>query len=266
MSDTYEVSPFAEPYRAVGSDAAHPGRATTGVALLHGITGNPCSLRPLAELLVSSGFRVDLPRLPGHGTHPKDMARTRYADWRAEALATVDRLAASSARVVLVGLSMGGALALDVASSGERAIAGVVSINAQLLDRGGVAVKLAPLLEHVLPLAPAKLAGLKKDDIARPGVTEHAYDWMPTAAGNSFLRELPRIREQLARLRCPLLVARAPQDHSVPPANSLALLELVPKAKELVLERSYHVATLDYDLELLARHVVEFSDELVATQ
>jgi carboxylesterase len=266
LTETHAVISGAEPYAALGSSVEHPERATTGIALIHGFTGSPISMRPLGELLVARGFRVEVPRLPGHGTHPKDMQRTRYADWRAEVLACVDRLIQSSSHVVLVGLSMGATLVLDVASSAERTIAGVVAINPQILDREGFTVKLAPLLEHVLPMAPASMAGLKKDDIAKPGVSEQAYDWVPTAAGNSFVRELPRIREQLARFPCPLLVARAPQDHSVPPQNSLSLLKLVPNAKELVLERSFHVATLDYDLELLAARITEFSDGLVTTK
>ena len=264
MSESHPIFAGAEPLSAVGHSASHPQREKVGVALVHGFTGSPVSMRPLAELLVERGFRVDVPRLPGHGTHAKDMQRTRYADWRGEVVAAFDRLRANAERVILVGLSMGGTLVLDVASSREREVAGVVAINSQILDREGFTVKLAPLLEYVLPLAPASLAGLKKDDIAKPGVSELAYDLVPTAAGNSFVRELPRIREQLGTFPCPLVVARSPQDHSVPPENSLALLKLVPNARELVLERSYHVATLDYDLPLLAARITEFCDELAA--
>lgn len=264
MNEAYPVIPGAEALTARGNSVTHPARSRTGVALIHGFTGSPVSMRPLAELLLAQGFSLDVPRLPGHGTHPKDMQRTRYADWRAEVLSAVDRLRTHAERIVLVGLSMGGTLVLDVAASGERDIAGTVSINAQLLDREGLTVKLAPLLETLLPLVPASLAGLKKDDIAKPSVSELAYDLVSTAAGNSFVRELPRIRERLANLSSPLIVARSPQDHSVPPANSLALLKLVPKARELVLERSYHVATLDYDLPLLAARITDFCDELAA--
>jgi carboxylesterase len=260
LSENYPILAGAEPFSAAGENAAHPDRAQTALALIHGFTGSPVSMRPLAELLVAQGFRVEAPRLPGHGTHPKDMQRTRYADWRSEVLSCIDRLQRESKRLVLVGLSMGGTLVLDVASSGERRVDGVVAVNAQILDREGVTVKLAPLLEHLLPLAPASWAGLRKDDIAKPGVSEKAYDMVATAAGNSFVRELPRIRAQLERFPCPLLVARAPQDHSVPPANSIALLKLVPHAEELLLERSYHVATLDYDLELLAQRITDFCD------
>ena len=222
-------------------------------------------MRPLGERLAARGFAVEVPRLPGHGTHESDMARTSYAQWLAAAGEAIDRLAAKSERVVVVGLSMGAALALDLAGSGRYAkLAGVVTINVQLLDRQRLAMKLGPVIERVMPFAPAALAGLRKDDIAKPGVSEHAYARVPTAAGNSFTRELPRIREAVRRITCPLLVIHSREDHSVSPENSKALVSLLPpgQATELVLQRSYHVATLDYDLELIEANVVSFSEAL----
>ena len=44
--------------------------------VLHGFTGNPQSLRPLAEAVADAGFTVDLPLLPGHGTAVEDMVPT----------------------------------------------------------------------------------------------------------------------------------------------------------------------------------------------
>ena len=261
-SAVYPVLPVAAAWSAPGQ--AESARGSLGLGLIHGFTGNPASLRPLAEGLNAQGFSVELPRLPGHGTDPKDLQRTRYADWRAEVERTVQRLAQSSKRVALIGFSMGGTLALDVTSAGKHDFLGLVCINPLVVDRQGPLVKLAPMLEKVMPMAPAALAGMRKDDIAKPGASEHAYDWVPTASGNSLLRELPRVREQARGLSCPLLVAHSRQDHSVPPENSAALLALVPTAQELWLERSFHVAPLDYDAELLVTSITAFFDHLLA--
>jgi carboxylesterase len=252
--------PGSEPWSAPGTGQ----RARTGILLVHGFTGSPVSLRPLAELLAARGFAVDLPRLPGHGTSWRDMLPTRYDDWRGYVEVRARALAERTDRVFLVGLSMGGTLSLDVASGTPAKIAGVVTINAQILDRTGIVVKLGPFLEKILPVVPASVAGLTANDIAKPDVGEQAYGWVPSAAGNSLLRALPRIREQLARMPCPVLVMYSRNDHSVPPANSKALLELIrgPELSELVLERSYHVATLDYDQPLIEERVTAFADRL----
>jgi carboxylesterase len=69
------------------------------------------------------------------------------------------------------------------------------------------------------------------------------------------------LRAALAELAVPVLVAYSPQDHSVPPENSKQLLAMLPGPKEeLKLERSFHVATLDYDFDLLVDSITAFAD------
>jgi carboxylesterase len=243
----------------------HGSLAKIGILVLHGFTGSPVSVRPLAELLSKRGFAVEMPLLPGHGTQPKDLLPTRYADWRAEALAALRRLRARTEHVFAVGLSMGGTLVLDLASTEK--LDGAITINAQILDRGGLVVKLAPVIEKLIPIAPASAAGLTKNDIKKGG-DEDAYDWVASAAGNSLVRALPEVRARLKQLTCPLLVIYSRDDHSVPPANSKALPGLVgtgtrsDQVTVLELTESYHVATLDHDLPLIDERVASFAESL----
>ncbi len=259
MPDRFPVIPGAEPWSAPGRGE----RARIGIVVSHGFTGNPTSTRPLGEALAAKGFAVEVVRLPGHGTHWRDMAKTRYADWRWEVERALDTLRKAGKTVVLVGLSLGGSIALDLACARPVDVAGVVAINATVLDREGFVAKAAPVLEKILPVVPAKAAGLTKDDIAKGG-SEHAYDWVPAKAGNSFLKELARLRNGLSTMKVPVLVAHSVQDHSVPPENSKAILELLAgkDVTELALERSYHVATLDHDAELLVERITEFADRV----
>lgn len=239
-------------------------RAKIGIVLIHGFTGNPCSFRPIGELLARRGFTVVIPRLPGHGTRLRDIIPTRYADWRSHIEKVVLDLQSRADHVVLVGLSMGASLALDLASSGSAAVSGVATINAQILDRGGIGAKLAPLIESIVPVVPLALAGLRANDISKPGVHEHAYHWVPAAAGQSFLRELPRIRAQLRQLNCPVSVIYSRNDHCVAPANSRALMDLLrhTRVNHLILDRSYHVATLDHDQMLVEASIAAFADSV----
>lgn len=250
--------PGAEPLSAAGSGAL----SQVGVLVLHGFTGNPVSVRPLAELLSRRGFAIEMPLLPGHGTQPRDLLPFRYADWRAEAAAALARLRARTQQQVVVGLSMGGTLALDLGTTEK--VAGVVTINAQILDRGGLVVKLAPIIEKVIPIAPASAAGLRKNDIKKGG-DEKAYDWVAAAAGNSLVRALPEVRARLGQLTCPLLVIYSRDDHSVPPESSKALPGLVGTQEVTLLELqdSYHVATLDNDLPLIDEKVASFAESLL---
>jgi len=237
MTDRYPVQPGSEPWSSPGRG----DRAAIGLVVSHGFTGNPHSTRPIGEALAERGFAVEVVRLPGHGTDWRDMRETRYADWKAEVARALGTLAGAGKRVVVVGLSMGGTIAVDLAGAPPAGLAGVVSS------------------------VPAKTAGLVKNDVAKGG-DEHAYERVPTRAANSMLAELSRIRAALPGLTVPVLVAYAPNDHSVPPDNSRALVHALAgkDVTELVLERSYHLATIDYDFDLLVERITAFADRVGA--
>lgn len=261
MATTFSVIPGADAWSAPGSG----DNARIGIAVIHGFTGNPHSTRPVGEALAAKGYRVEVPRLPGHGTHWRDMAKTRYLDWRAEAERVVDRLSADCDTVIVIGLSMGGTITLDITPKRQDKIRGIVVINPQILSPTQPIAKVAPLLQYVLPVVPRDAAGLPSDDIARPGADEHAYGMVPAKAAQSLIRELPRIRAGLLDLEIPMLVAYAPQDHTVPPENAQALPELVgtPDVELVELPRSYHVATLDWDAPLLQERIDAFVERVV---
>jgi carboxylesterase len=259
--DAMVSTPGAEPWSAPGRGA--PGRV--GVLLVHGFTGNPLATRPLGRRLAAEGHRVEVPLLPGHGTSHRDLAGTRYRDWVEAVERVFDHLLTSCDRVVLVGHSLGGTIALDLASRRPDHVDGVVVINPLVADREELLAKLAPALSYVLPFVPRDLAGMPTDDLARPDVEEHAYALVSSKAARSLMAQLPRIRRQLLDLTQPLLVVRSPQDHTVSPRSSLELLQLVGSGdlRELVCEHSYHVPQLDYDAEEVEAAVVAFVGEFV---
>src|SRR3954451_21704612 len=116
----HAVIPGAEPVDVAGDDV--------GVLVLHGFTGNPGSIRPVAEALAADGRTVVAPRLPGHGTAVEDMVDTRWSDWSAAAEGAYADLAARSRITVVAGLSMGGTLACWLAARHPE-VAGLVAVN-----------------------------------------------------------------------------------------------------------------------------------------
>lgn len=243
----FAVVPGAQPWSSVG----HGDRGSLGVVVVHGFTGSAAATRRLGQRIAMQGYAVEVPLLPGHGTHHRDLARTRYGDWFAAVERIVDHLGDRCQQVALVGHSVGGTIALDLATRRPSDIAAVAVINPFIRAPVHLPARLAPLLQYVLPALPRDLIGMASDDIARPGVSEVAYARVPLKALRSVFVELPRIRSQLIDLVQPLLVVRSVEDHTVAPHNAVELLEFVASAdiREVVCQRSYHVPQLDNDAD-----------------
>ncbi|MGY1624115.1 alpha/beta hydrolase [Geodermatophilus sp. SYSU D00965] len=233
------VRPGAEPFALPGG----PGGAGTGVLLVHGFTGSPFSVRPWGEHLAAEGFAVRAPLLPGHGTRWQDCNLTTEQEWVAAVSAAFDELAAECDRVVVAGLSMGGTLAIRLAELRPQEVAGLVLVNPSLLTER-LDAKLLPVLARLTPSWKAIA-----NDIKKPGVDERAYPKLPTRAVLGLRRLWTATRADLGRVTAPLLVFRSVTDHVVEPASVRVLLAGVASTDttEVLLEDSYHVATLDND-------------------
>lgn len=226
-----------------GAERWAGGDGDIGVLALHGFTGSPVSMRPLAEALAERGLAVELPLLPGHGTRWQDLQARTWHELADEARAGLSRLRSRTRSQVVVGLSTGGTLALHLAA-GDASVAGVVVVN-PFLTVADPRLRLLPLLKRALPSLPGV-----GDDIAKPGVDEGGYPRLPLRAFASTLELLAHTRAALPRITAPTLVFTSRQDHVVSPSDSALVTAGVssPDVEQRWLERSYHVATLDHDL------------------
>lgn len=232
-----------------------------GVLLCHGMPGAPGSLRAWADNLVAEGYTVRLPRLPGFGTRLRDANRTTFDDWLGVATAQLQELTARCRAVVVCGLSMGGTLTLRLAELYPTVPAGIVLVNPSVLTLRPEAPLLFPILRPWLPAYPGIIG-----DIAKPGVVEPGYRYLPVKAAYSLWRAWDVVRAELPLITAPVLLLRSRVDHVVEPENSQVVLENISSAdvSEVVLERSYHVATMDYDAELIFTRSVEFIEKVTA--
>ena len=241
------VLPGAEPFSVDAGDV--------GVVVCHGFTGTPQGMRPWAERLAAAGYSVRLPLLPGHGTTWQDLSRTRWQDWYGSADQAFGELQQRCRLVFAAGLSFGGALSLRLAQQHGDGVAGVILVNPWIRLQHW-ALPVLPALKFVVPTFPGVVGDIKK-----PGVTEIGYDRAPLRAVASVLELHAMVRADLAAVRQPLLLMQSAVDHVVPrQTNSAAVLAGVSSTDvtEIVLEDSYHVATLDNDAERIEKESVAF--------
>jgi carboxylesterase len=241
----------------VGAEPYVAGDGDTGVLLLHAFTGSPASMHAWAEHLAQHGFRVSVPRLPGHGTCWQELNQTSWHDWYRAVEQSYLELAARTRTVFVCGLSMGGALALRLAEL--YPIAGLCLVN-PALHNSDPRLVLLPLLKRMA----GSVAGIA-NDIAKPFTDEIGYDRTPLRALAQMLQLWEVTIAGLYRVDCPILLFRSRHDHVVDPRSQQILIAGVGgPVDSRELELSFHVATLDYDAPLIFAESAAFIDRLVA--
>lgn len=228
------------------------GSRALGCLLVHGFTATPEEMRPLGEALAARGFPVRAVRLAGHGTEVADLARTRWQDWFASVVEGAAALRAEVACVAVVGMSLGALLALHLAAMRPVDVEALVLCGTPL-RLSDPRLRLLPLAARV-PWIARRFATIPKrsgPDIADPVVraASRSYRVMPLAAVVELLRLQGIVRREVARVTQPALLLHGRHDHSAPVAN-LELLRQCLRSRLVeahVLERSWHVITLDYD-------------------
>src|SRR4051812_21028165 len=186
------------------------------------------------------------------------MALTGWQDWYAEVDRELRALSERCTSVFVAGLSMGGTLALRLAAKHGDAVRGVMVVNPANRMHG-----LAP---YALPVARHLVRTTKgiASDIAKEGSTELGYDRVPLHAAHSLRSFFRLVDGELPQVTQPLLVLRSPQDHVVPPADPARILSRVSSrdVTEILLEQSYHVATLDHDADRIFDESLAFVTRL----
>lgn len=223
----------------------------TGCLLIHGFTGTTSSMKPMGEFLAGKGLTVLGPRLPGHGTDVKDMARWAYTDWTGTAETALKELSSMCDKVFVGGLSMGGTLTLYLAEKFTDKISGIIPINAPvkrliISPVQNQLLKAVPVVKHILKTFPGV-----GSDVKDPDVTEVAYDKLSTNAVQELVKLQAIVMQGLGRITIPVRIFESKDDHVVPPLNGPFIFENIKSSdKKLTwLENSYHVATIDLDKE-----------------
>jgi carboxylesterase len=236
--------------------------------LLHGLTGTPVEMAPLAAAL-EGRYPLWVTRVAGHATDVADLAETSWLDWYASAEAGLRALSAAAPRIVVVGLSMGALLGLRLAIEHRDLVAGLGLLSPAVALQRGVLRRSSRFL-HALAALDARSGVLRGrlarvrfakrgSDISDPAVraTHPGYREVPLRALlNLLLLQRVALRDA-ARVTQPVLVVHATHDHTCPIAAARALYaRLGSRDKRLVvLEESFHVVTVDRERARVAAEV-----------
>jgi len=237
--------------------------APPAVLALHGFGCTPAEVDLLTDLAVARRLRCRAPLLPGHGTHARQLAKTRYDDWFGAAERALLELA-KSGPVIVGGQSMGALLSLDLAIHHPGAVrALLVLANATRLSSPfpDLALALADRL-HLPDLALPKFGGANiLDEQNKP--FHLTYSAQPMHAAASLRRAGKRVIEALPSIHCPTFIAHGQHDAVCPVDNAWLVAERIstPHVELLILPNSAHIITKDRDRHLLEQRLAAFLDD-----
>lgn len=237
---------------------------------VHGLTGSPDELTPLADALSTRGHAVVTPILAGHGHDVAALAITRWRDWLSSADAALTGSVAGGRPPAMVAASAGGLLALRLAATRPRDVRALVLLATPTALSASVATQIRVRLMVPPSIRPQSWNVIAKSD--GPNVSDPAL-----AAG---LRSLPAypletlgqlldlmadVRPRLRDVTQPVLIVHGDLDAVVSRAQVDALasaLTRVARVERVALPASAHLVGIDRDREFLQQRVAEFLDSV----
>lgn len=218
-----------------------------GVLLIHGAGDTPQTLRELGEHLYQLGFAISAPLLPGHGRRVRDFRHVTSDGWRAAVERAYDELAVGRSWVGVVGLSMGGALAVRAVA--DRPMTAALVLLAPYLGLPmslRLAAGISRLAALVSPYFSAEdTRSVRDPDAAAQGLAYGVF----TPAALRALRDTARAGARaLPRVHAPTLIIQSQQDNRVAPEVAVRALKRIgasDKRLEWVSDGG-HVITVDY--------------------
>ena len=236
------------------------GAADGAVLCLHGLTGTPYEVRPIGEALCVRGLRARGLLLPGHNSTVERLATLDRGAWVAAVRGAYLRLADEHGQVHVVGMSLGGLLALDLAA--EHPVASVAVIGV-LLRFSQPLPLLIPIVKRLLPLLDKKTGSDIQDPVAR--ARHPGYRQMPLASVHELIRLQREVRTKLERIRAPAFIAHGAHDTTARPRDAAHIHAAIGSdVKRLeIYANSGHVVPVDHDGRTLAREIADFVLEVV---
>lgn len=249
---------LCRPYLLKGSGS----KAGHGVLVIHGFTGSPAQLRPMADAINARGYTVRGILLPGHCTTLKDMARVSWNEYLDCVRQSYLDMSREYDSVSVAGLSMGGLLSLILSS--ENPVKVCVTLSAAVVQRN----KLAPfahILKYVMPPVmrwPEKAMHRDENFLKE---YDYGYKGMPLRRVADLMKLSSLAQRALAKVTCPLLVVQSWQDETVDPVSAEIIMRGAASERKrlLKLAHSGHIVTLGPERERVWSAVCDWLDAVL---
>jgi carboxylesterase len=231
-----------------------------GILLIHGFTGTPDNMRPLQDRFEWEGYKVANLPLKGHGTTPEDMRQANWRDWLSDSMREVENLQRECRKVAVAGLSMGGLIALIIAARMD--VDAIVTISTPIRYRYELLAQFSPLIRFSNRIRKWPRASVNGTCM------KIGYTAIPEAKLYDLHRLSMMAREQMQKVKCPVLVIQSKKDEVVRVASMDAILSGVSSnvKESILLERSPHTCVTGLESETVTTGAARFVNRVLGAE
>lgn len=233
---------------AAGYELARPD--APAVLLLHGAGDTPQTVRYLAEELYERGFHVLAPLLPGHGRTIREFSQVTADALTSAAFESYRALRDRHTWVGIIGVSMGGALAVQVAAATPDLPAlGLVAPYLAMRPRASRLARTSRVWGVLVPaFASAEGFSIRDADERKKSL---AYGAFTAGALRALYATVQRAVLALPRVAAPTLVIQSREDNRIETDDAeQAFARLGAREKRLEwVTGAAHIITVDYGRE-----------------
>ncbi len=216
----------------------------------------------MGEFLNGQGYTCLGIRLAGHATNPEDMIRSRWTDWVASVEDGYQLLRGISNDIVLVGLSMGGILALLMSTRLVPRVKGVIVMSTPSRLPTDYPIWFIQLISMVMRYRPKSNEPPGSGWFDKAAYKNHvAYAKNPVRSSAELKKLILEMRAALPKVNVPVLLMHSKDERYILPDNAediyAELINTSDKTK-LYLTGSGHVLPRDASREQVFQSALEF--------
>lgn len=235
MTEKHAYIKDGEPFVLINKNAP------AAIICLHGFCASPYEIKPVADELGKAGFHVVAPAIPGHAIAPKELGLSilsglKYNDWIQGIKRLVDDLKTQFDKIFIYGQSMGGAIALALATMN---IVDAVAVT-------GAAIRLQTVAHVFGPILSLFNTNFKRTP--QPGSPKNVtYSSRPSKAIYQLVLLGKKVMQDLRKITCPVFIGHSQIDDTVPPKVPTIIEKKAINANVQIqwFNKSSHVYTLD---------------------
>ena len=223
---------------------------TIGCLIIHGFAGNTSEVEPLSRYLSSKGFLTVCPQLEGHTGNKKDLSKSTYKDWIQSVEEELLNLHKKCKKVIIIGFSMGGLIAIDLAS--RHSINGIAALN-------------TPIYYWDISKVFSNISNdFKTHRYANINRYRNAMFSIPFSALINFRILLQKSRPKIRKINCPAFIAQGLQDDTVRHESAEYIFKYTSSQKKTIkyYKNSGHIICLDVEHRELFADVETFIEAL----